>query len=725
MENMIKLSHWAKNHNIDYKEAWKQVKSGVFPHKTKISNTNRIWVEDKASEKELKNAVSPLFAGLPTKETVASTRRNRASTIERTDKFVHIENGIDPFQSTRSNNKSNDYTNVNDAIRLTQKSYYNFSIFRNTIDIMTEFSSNNIFLKGGNAKSRKFFEDLFKKINISDLQDKFFREYYRSSNVFIYRFGSKPQENDVLKLNKLYNSSAKDLELPTKYIILNPVDIMAGGNISFASTIFYKNLNSYEINRLKNPVTQNDKDFLASLPPEKQKEIKDGATSILIQLDPKYIYSIFYKKQDYEPLAIPMGFPVLKDLNYKEEMKEIDMAISRTTHRVILLVTMGYESKNGDYMVDKKTIDATQALFENESIGKVLVADFTTKAQFIVPPIADLLDPRKYEIVNEDIKIGLNNILVGKNEKFANQHIQVNLFVQRLIQAREVFLNQFLIPEIERIGKEMGFKSYPEPYFQDFDLKDEAEFNRIVLRLAEIGFFTPEETFTAMQNGRFPTKEESEINQSEFIKLKEKGFYEPILGGPATQKELLDINNKQQLKMQENQHSQDIKMADKEAKQAAKENKIAGSPNLPKGGKVADPSGRPTGTTRKQSTKKVSPIGKSKASLFSLSKTSSNLVTANELLTNVKKSLSNKFNVKELNKEQINTAECLTEAIMMNENIKNWNSESINKYINQPDFQNEERYRLIQDLAYEYQIDNFLASILYESYNNDSIEENA
>ena len=221
MNNMVKLSEWAKDNNIDYRDAWKQAKAGVLPVKTKISKTNRIWVETSpVSEKKELNAITPTFSGGNTKESLASSRRNRASSIERTNPYTHIENGINPFQISRSRG-NNDFVSVNDAIRLTQQCYYNFSIFRNVIDVMAEFSSNNIFLKGGNAKSRDFFDSLFKKFNIIDLQDKFFREYYRSGNVFINRFDSVPLADDILKLNKIYHTqAAKTLELPVRYIIL-------------------------------------------------------------------------------------------------------------------------------------------------------------------------------------------------------------------------------------------------------------------------------------------------------------------------------------------------------------------------------------------------------------------------------------------------------------------------------------------------------------------------
>ena len=114
----------------------------------------------------------------------------------------------------------------------------------------------------------------------------------------------------------------------------------------------------------------------------------------------------------------------------------MDMALTRTTQQAVLLITMGSELKSGALNINQKNIEAMQTLFQNQSVGKVLVSDFTTKAQFIIPDIASILDPKKYEVVNTDIQQGLNNILIG-DEKFSSTSIKVNIFMQRLEQGRQ------------------------------------------------------------------------------------------------------------------------------------------------------------------------------------------------------------------------------------------------------------------------------------------------
>ena len=150
------------------------------------------------------------------------------------------------------------------------------------------------------------------------------------------------------------------------------------GNVSFANATYYKNISDYELGRLKNPRTEDDKQVLESLPPEIKEQIKNGKNSLIrIPLDKEKVTAVFYKKQDYEPFAVPMGYPVLEDINWKAELKKMDMAISRTMQQAVLLVTMGTDPERGG--VNQRNLEAMQKLFENESVGRVLVQTIQLK----------------------------------------------------------------------------------------------------------------------------------------------------------------------------------------------------------------------------------------------------------------------------------------------------------------------------------------------------------
>ena len=607
------------------------------------------------------------FASSPytTVDQSTRTRRNVGGQIERTNRFENIDNGLVPFKYTKGvKNKSS--LNVRDAVVLCQKAYYNFAVFRNVIDLMTEFSSTNIYFTGGSKKSRDFLEALFKKIDMQSFLDKFFREYYRSGNVFIHRFDTKIQAEDLKKITQTYGTSslisaAEGGTLPSRYIILNPADIQMGGNISFFTGQYYKVLSDYELERLKNPRTEEDKEVYDSLDKETKDALKGRNVGILtFKLDPQKVTPVFYKKQDYEPFSVPMGYPVLEDINWKSEMKKMDMAITRTTNQAILLITMGSEMKDGSLNVNQRSIETMQKLFENQSVGKVLVSDYTTEAKFVIPDIAGILDPRKYSVVNQDIQMGLNNILVGE-EKFANTSIKVQVFIERLKQGRDAFINQFLVPEIKNICKSVGFKNFPTPHFEEIELKDKTTWNRVVAQLLQYGVLTPEEGMQAMESGRLPEPSDSIDSQRKFRELRDEGLYNPLIGG-------------------------------------------------------GNEAGRPEGETSPQTTKKVSPIGENTtgSAKFSVEKIKENLANAQKLEAQVQESLKLKYENKRVTNKIRSISDEVCKVIMANEPVDKW-IEKAQDYIDNPVDTNHNRVEEVEAIACEHQVDDYLASLLLES----------
>ena len=669
--------------------------------------------KDQTSPKQVKEdkdiivaSAKPLMQSIGSYSSQTKTRSNRSGSIERTDRFKNIEDGLVPFNYGNAQQKGNSNINIRDTVILCQKAYYNFSVFRNTIDLMTEFSSSKLYLRGGSQKSRDFFSALFEKINLWGLQDKFFREYYRSGNVFVYRYDAKVDKADINKMAQTFGVSgvSESFEIPARYVILNPADIQVGGNISFANSQYFKVLSGYELERLRNPKTKEDEEVLNSFDEETRRKITSRVPNVAILLKPEKINAIFYKKMDYEPFAVPMGYPVLDDINWKAEMKKMDMAIARTMQQAILLITMGAEPEKGG--INQNNLEHMQTLFANESVGRVLIADYTTKGQFIVPDIGNILDPKKYDIVNRDIENGLLSVISG-GEKFANQNIKIELFMAKLKQAREMFLNQFLIPEIKRIAKDLGFKNYPIPYFHKLSLRNNDIMSRIYSRLVEVGVLTPDEGIEALETGKLPSPEESLLSQEDYRKVRDKGFYEPITGGPSTQFELLDKNLKTQEELQKNTLKSQEKIGTE---------KLNSPQNVPSGqvpqAKPEGEKGRPGGTSSPQTTKNITPIGGSQTYLTSLVK--DNFFKAEKVYKKVESLLKKKHSLEELNDQQKNIALEITKTVIANESLENW-EKSAADYVKNPVDTNPDRIKQIQEIAYEHQIDDYLASILYVS----------
>ena len=456
-----------------------------------------------------------------------ASRRNSIHKSDKKFRFANIADGLLPY------NYSKDGVSIRNAIELCQKAYANVAVFRNAIDIMSEFANTKIYLEGGNQKSREFIYKWFEKINLWSLADQYFREYYRSGNIFLYRVDGQFSREDFDKLSKVYGStiSLQPGKIPVKYIMLNPFDVVAHRGSSFESALYEKILSEYDIERLRNPKTDYDLEIFESLDQEVRDQIKNGgynSDGIKIKLNPdKLIYS-FYKKQDYEPFAIPFGYSVLDDINFKLELKKIDQAICRTIENVILLITMGAEPDKGG--INPRNMEAMQNLFKNESVGRVLVSDFTTKAQFVIPDISKVVGPSKYEVINNDIKEGLQNVIVG-DERYSNTQVKTTIFLERLKESRNAFLNQFLQPQIKMICQNLGFRKYPTAKFEEADIKDEVQLQRVATRLMELGIITPEQGMDVLDKGVYPKPDELEPAQREYIDKRKQGMYNPIVGG--------------------------------------------------------------------------------------------------------------------------------------------------------------------------------------------------
>lgn len=589
-----------------------------------------------------------------------SYRRNLVSTNPAfIDTFSNISNSYSPFASTTGATD----INVKDMSDLLQKAYYNFGVFRNTVDTMTEFSAGDLFLKGGNAKSKKFFKEWLEGVNMWDTQNQFYREYFRGGNVFVFKQDGAISKSDLKNLEETFNLalSAENATIPIRYILLNPSDITFRGSLSFANGKYYKLLSNFEVSNLKNPRTLADKQMFNGLPPDAQREIKNskGSAQVYLELDPKYIYTIFYKKQSYEPFAVGPFFPVLESLSFKAELQKIDLAIARKISQAILLVTSGAPPDKGG--INPNNLKVLQQIFENESVGRVLVSDYTTKAEWIIPAVGDLLTPAKYEIVNKDIQNCLFSIFAGGDEKFANQQTKVSIFIEKLKQARKTFLNDFLTPEIKRIATELGFRDFPTVYYSDPALTDELQYAKIYTRLCELGILTPDETLDAMETGVLPTQEDSRKSQEEFKKLRKNELYMPLATFNGAQKNA--ANN-----------------------------------------------GRPQGTKAPQTTKNVKPIGaKEQYSIASL-KEAAELASQLEAAV-LKKIAKSKKNITE---DQKALAQSVSSLIISNEPKSNWIT-SIDEYINNPTDKNQDRVNAIIEIASQANLSVEAAAILYAS----------
>ena len=617
-------------------------------------------------------------------------KKNKGKNIVATggvrDKYANIDEGMLPFEYSR------DCVSVSDAVLLCQKAYFNIAVFRSTIDLLSEFANTEIYLKGGNASSRKFVKSWLNLIRIHDLKEQFFREYYRSGNVYLYELDANIMPKTITNFG-LTSNAAKE-KVPVKYILLNPSDIKVADQLAFGSFAYTKTLTPFEISRLKDREDDPEAQKIYNGLPEKVKKQIESYNAlntlnqeILLDLEPELFHPIFYKKQDYEPLAIPLGFSVLDDLNKKAELKKIDQAMARSIENVILLITMGAEPDKGG--INHKNVAAMRELLESNSVGRAIVSDYTTKGEFLQPDLKKVMGKEKYEVLNKDIQEGLSNILLGES-KYSDTELKVQIFFDRLEDSRGRFLKDFLQPEINKVCRRMGFREVPKALFNKKESIARESSQKLITRMMELGVLTPEQGMETINKGAFPSAEEMEASQKKYLKAREKGYYVPVIGGQALIKEEgVDIEEDAPV---EDQISNNKK---KTVTQDQKRNATVSSPS----------GGRPVGTT-----------SYSNAALMEVVENAKNLES---LAKNIYK---RELGVKRFNKEKKKLITDLCSAVIINSDAKDWEKDLEEVILNNSKLLSLTTHPSVLSLAAEHQLDDYAAAILYHSTKIDHVK---
>lgn len=585
----------------------------------------------------------------------ATTYRDGASPGIMGNRFKNINSGLIPFDIVNGN------TSCSSAITAVYRAYYNVAVLRNAINMMTDFSASKIHVKTSNKALKNAITNWLKAINVYALQAQFFLEYYRSGNVFIYAFNGRIPADRFAKLQEAL--SARSPSIPIRYTILNPMQVYLQTGAGYPN-VWTKMLSTFEIARLKNPQTDEDRQVFNGLPEDIKKQIKSGGgwQYLFIPLDNKRLSYAFYKKQDYEPMAVPMAYPVLNDIEFKLELKRMDMTAARMMEQALLLVTTGMPRDQYNKGLNPESLTTLQNIFRNQTVGRVLVADWTTKAQWVIPDLKTLLGTEKYARVDQDIREGLQYMFFG-DEKFANASIKVKILIESLKEGRRTFMD-FLNLEVSKICEAMNFKNVPKLEMEEIDLQDSALMSKLYVQMAQLGMLTADETNVALKTGILPDKDTSLTNQKEYKDARDKGMYLPLVGGEK------------------------------------KDNGMGGG------------SGRPTGSKAPQTTKSVSPIGtNAKFSGKAIVKALSDLQGIKEGLT---KAAKKQWKLKELNEAQADVLMTAAKSIFINESAEDWDK-ATKQYLTEPKLIPDDISQEIDEIALEHDMDLWAATVLYKA----------
>jgi hypothetical protein len=557
------------------------------------------------------------------------------------------------------------YVYMREPIRLCQVAWREVPVFYQTIETMTDLSNTELKLTKGSDRGRKFFTNWFDYIKIDRFKEQYFRETYRSSNTFIYRYDGYIKSN---KLNKMMfgknqkSEAAKTIELPVNYIILNPA------YISMFNSLDLNNIPAYfymvdiatrdQLKRLKQE-KGTDLDF--------SKETNDILNNNIteVPLDTDKLYPLFYRKQDYEPFALPMGYPVLDSINMKLEFKKSDMIVTKTVESIMTMVKHGTADKDGNMVVNPLVAQALQKMFLTKQTGRTIVTTSDTSIDFVIPDLKKVMGPEKYEKLDQEINDGLMNLFFG-DQKFANIMVKLRVFIDKLEKARNIFLTQFLIPEMKRVGKLAGYKpeEIPIPKFIPIRVDDTTNANRVMANLMQLGVLTAKDGIEAIELGILPEWEDLINNQKEYKAARDKGLFEPLIGGA-------------------------------------------------KDGSGDAAGGRPSGTKGPKKTNKPGFKGSSSAAenQYDVIKFRKNVLLASSTANDIMEAYKNKYNKTKLTKKDKEQIKIIASHLTINENPANWKDNIINYLESLPE-PNIENIGIIEEIKELQNVDDLSAALL-------------
>lgn len=422
-----------------------------------------------------------------------------------------------------------------EAIQLSKVVYYRFGLVRNALDTMAEFTVRDVKFHSEKKTSKDILTGWADGIDLKSFLEQVALEYYRSGNCYIYRFEStlKKMPFNISSADLNPNSNTK---IPVRYTLLDPGVVDVTGNGITGVPIYNIIIPASEIQQTIQHFKQ-DPRAIGQLPAEFREAIngymgkgKVKTGNLIIKLDPANLIVINRKKQPYEMYATPFLSGAFEDLEFRQELRNMDKAVSRVVARILIHVKVG----NDKFVASPSALNAIQSKLANPSTSTYLITDGTVEINQYFPDIGAMLDPKKYEPVTLDIAtaLGISPAVYGNaTSNFSNNSLSIKVLVERIEDGKNKILRQFLIPEVLRVAKAFKLKNPNEiqPDIIGVDLSNEIEMKKLYTRLYEVGVLSPQSILQAFKDDTLPTYDEELKFQSETVKTRDEGFFEPVL----------------------------------------------------------------------------------------------------------------------------------------------------------------------------------------------------
>lgn len=457
------------------------------------------------------------------------------------------------------------------------EAYKGFGVVKNVVDLMCNFASEGIKIIHPRPSIQRFYQRWADAVDLQGRVKDALRQYYKTSNVFIYTTMGKIDDIAYKKMKNARGAKDADLvdtndpilkrrrqiideekskpagerEIPWRYTLLNPFQMDVRGNKYFGGSEWVFVLDEdtkQKLGEKDGTKSESLDETEVNLPPEFASMEEGG----IIKLDQAKLYTLHYMKDDHEDWADPMVWPVMNDIMYKNQLRAMDMSVANSVINAITIFKLGNIEKG--YVPPESHFRKLSEMLRTPTYAQQIVWNDAIEMESNYPPIEKILSIEKYKSVDRDILAGLGvpSILVDGAEggSFSNAFLQVRTLLERLEEGRNEVL-KWIDKQLRIIANVMGHRDIPIVKFGQMSLRDENAEKQLIVGLLDRNIISAErvhEVFdieTEIEIERM--KKEKELADSDEIFVKFGPFKDPMNMMDSEETMKLDFKQKRTL----------------------------------------------------------------------------------------------------------------------------------------------------------------------------------
>ncbi len=367
------------------------------------------------------------------------------------------------------------------------------------IEMMAVFSNDGFKFECSNPKEKKFWDDWAKTVDLEQVFNWIYLEYYRTGNVAIkrqlvpykksqfkfaapaYSAGGSLDQSDAAKKHMFTKQM-----IPGMYTVLNPLTVYVDKNSVYGDNL-YLNLSETVVD----PTSSADLNTLRihNMPTDLMANSRGDSNKV--PLNKKDVRRILRMRQPYEPYGSIIMERAFGAIHEKNKMRQMDMSMVNSVINQIVKVTIG----NDDFPATPRQLKNLADAFRNVGKSQVIFWNHTLNIE-VIRPDTKVLNAEKYDRVDADIRnaFGISEVLTGtggSKTNFATAFLSLKAFLTNLQQGRKDVL-RWLRPELEDIAEVMGFDSIPEATFNSMSLTDEVAEKQLIIQMIDRGLISYE-----------------------------------------------------------------------------------------------------------------------------------------------------------------------------------------------------------------------------------------